>query len=56
MAMDLGITVVTYEGQAFSGDPAKISTLKRSMPHVCASVGVGVATIFDVLDHLGIVL
>ena len=56
MALDLGIEVVTYEGQAYSGEPAKISTYRRSMPHVCAEVKVEVATVFDVLNHLGVVL
>ena len=51
-----GLPVVTFEGITFSGEPASVATLKRAMPHVCASVGVPVATMFDVLDHLGVVL
>ena len=39
------LLVVTYEGKKFSGDPAKISTVKRSMPHICRAVGVDVADI-----------
>ena len=55
MAMAEGLPVVTYEGQAFSGQPARVSTAKRGMPHVCAQLGVPVATMFDVLNHLGVV-
>lgn len=56
MALAESLPVVTYEGQLFSGNPASVKTVKRSMPHVCASVGVTVATMFDVLDHLGVVV
>jgi hypothetical protein len=55
-AMVEGLPVVTFEGVAFSGEPARVATQKRAMPHVCASVGVEVATMFDVLDHLGVEL
>ena len=51
-----GLIVVTYEGQKFSGETAKISTYKRSMPHICSAMGVDVASIVDVLDHLGVQL
>jgi hypothetical protein len=51
-----GLIVVTYEGKKFSGEPAKISTVKRSMPHICAAMKVDVASIVEVLDHLGVVL
>ena len=34
-----GLIVVTYEGLKFSGSPAKISTYKRSMPHICSANG-----------------
>jgi hypothetical protein len=50
------LVVVTYEGKKFSGEPAKISTIKRSMPHICKAVGVDVADIAEVLEHLGVVL
>jgi hypothetical protein len=56
MALVEGLPVVTYEGRAFSGEPARVRTQNRGMPHVCASVGVEVATMVDVLDHLGVVL
>jgi hypothetical protein len=56
MAMEDRLPVVTYEGIAFSGDAARVATQRRSMPHVCALVGVQVATMFDVLNHLGLVL
>jgi Domain of unknown function (DUF4411) len=56
MAMEARLPVVTYEGQAFSGDPARIRTQRRSMPHICALVDVPVATMFDVLSYLGVVL
>lgn len=56
MALVKGLPVVTYEGQLFSGNPASVKTQRRAMPHVCASAGVPVATMFDVLDHLGVVL
>lgn len=56
MALVQGLPVVTYEGQLFSGNPASVKTQRRAMPHVCASAGVPVATMFDVLDHLGVVL
>ena len=51
-----GLIVVTYEGQKFSGETAKISTYKRSMPHVCAATEVEVATFIEVLDYLGLKL
>jgi hypothetical protein len=51
-----GLPVVTYEGVAFSGEPARVRTQNRAMPHVCAAVGVDVASMFDVLEHLGVVL
>ena len=51
-----GLTVVTYEGQKFSGELSKISTYKRSMPHICAAMKVNVADVTDVLEHLGVVL
>jgi hypothetical protein len=54
LAKEAGLVVVTYEGQKFSGEPAKISTYKRSMPHVCAAVGVNVADLTEVLEHLGV--
>jgi hypothetical protein len=38
MALAEGLPIVTYEGQAFSGDPAKVATAKRSMPIICAAV------------------
>lgn len=56
MGLVSGLPVVTYEGQLFSGNPASVRTQKRAMPHVCAQAGVTVATMFDVLDHLGVVL
>lgn len=56
MAMEERLPVVTYEGVAFSGNAARVATQRRSMPHVCALVGVQVATMFDVLNHLGVVL
>lgn len=56
MALDAGLPVVTYEGQAFSGNPARVATQRRAMPHVCALVSVPVLTMFDVLDHVGLVL
>lgn len=56
MALVSGLPVVTYEGQLFSGNPASIRTQSRAMPHVCAQASVRVATMFDVLDHLGVVL
>lgn len=56
MAMEERLPVVTYEGIAFSGDAARVRTARRSMPHVCALVNVRVASMFDVLDHLGVVL
>jgi hypothetical protein len=55
-AMVEGLPLVTYEGVAFSGEPASVATQKRAMPHVCAAVGVQVATMFDVLHHVGVVL
>jgi hypothetical protein len=51
-----GLIVVTYEGQKFSGETAKISTYRRSMPHICAAMSVEVASIVEVLDHLGVKL
>jgi hypothetical protein len=56
MAMDMQLPVVTYEGQAFSGNAASVRTQRRGMPHVCALAGVPVVTMFDVLNHLGVVL
>ena len=56
MAMEEHLPVVTYEGVAFSGNAASVRTTRRSMPVVCALVSVQVATMFDVLDHLGVVL
>lgn len=56
MAMEQGLPVVTYEGIAFSGNAASVATQRRGMPHVCALVGVSVVTMFDVLNHLGLVL
>jgi hypothetical protein len=56
LAKRQSLTVVTYEGKKFSGDPAKVSTLKRSMPHVCRAIGVKVADLTEVLEHLGVVL
>jgi hypothetical protein len=56
MAMEERLPVVTYEGRAFSGDAARVSTGRRSMLHVCALVQVQVASMFDVLDQLGVVL
>lgn len=56
LAKQEGLLVVTYEGKKFSGEPAKISTVKRSMPHICRAVGVETADITEVLEHLGIVL
>lgn len=56
MGLVCGSPVVTYEGQLFSGNPASVRTQNRAMPHVCAQAGVAVATMFDVLDHLGVVL
>jgi hypothetical protein len=56
MAMEEHLPVVTYEGVAFSGNAASVRTARRSMPHVCALVGVQVASMFDVLDSLGVVL
>jgi hypothetical protein len=56
MAMAMALPVVTYEGQAFSGNPAQVRVLRRSMPVVCAGVGVAVATMFDVLNSLGVTL
>ena len=56
MGLVHGVPVVTYEGQLFSGNPASVRTQRRAMPHVCAQAGVRVATMFDVLDHLGVVV
>jgi hypothetical protein len=56
MSMELQVPVVTYEGLAFSGDAARVGTQRRAMPHVCSLVQVQVATMFDVLNHLGVVL
>ena len=56
MAMERQLPVVTYEGVAFSGNAARVRTARRAMPHVCALVNVRVASMFDVLDHLGVVL
>lgn len=56
MALDLALPVVTYEGIAFSGDPARVRTYKRSMPHISKLVGVPTLLMVDVLEELGVVL
>ena len=56
MAMDQGLPVVTYEGVAFSGNAASVRTHRRSILHVCSLVGVPTVTMFDVLNHLGVVI
>lgn len=56
MAMDLGLPVVTYEGRAFSGSPASVATVKRSMIVVCAQFHVPVMLPGDVLVQLGTTL
>ncbi len=56
MALAEGLPVVTYEGVAFSGNPASVGTQRRGMPHVCAQVGVPVLTMFDVLHYLKVIL
>jgi Domain of unknown function (DUF4411) len=46
-----GFTVVTYEGRSFSGVPTK--RWHRSMPGICAHVGVPCATLPEALTMLG---
>jgi hypothetical protein len=50
------LPVVTYERQASNGTPAQVKVLKRSMPIVCKAVSVPSVTMFEVRDHLSVVL
>jgi hypothetical protein len=50
-AQSRGWTVVTYEGQTFSGVPTV--RWHRSMPGVCQRYGVAAATLPDAIDALG---
>jgi len=46
-----GWTVVTYEGQTFSGVPTR--NWHRSMPGICRHYGVACVTLPDAIDALG---
>jgi len=48
-----GWTVVTYEGQTFSGAPIPTARWHRSMPGICQRYGVVCVTLPDAIDALG---